>query len=207
MTFDVRAKRVYEPAEVDDGYRVLIDHVWPRGVSRERARLDAWARELAPSDELRTWFDHDAPGSPSFAHATAASSPRDRTHGGAPPTRSQRPGDDRLRRSRSRTQQCGRGVRVAARRLETRGVSPSAKEPGCCWSGSPAELPVPAACRPSARVGSDQRVGSAPGGAARVHVAQHDVQPVGDVPGVIPRRSVRVRSARRCVARPRRDTS
>jgi len=59
MTFDLRAKRVYEPAEVDDGYRVLIDHVWPRGVSRERARLDAWARELAPSDELRTWFDHD----------------------------------------------------------------------------------------------------------------------------------------------------
>jgi len=38
---------------------VLIDHVWPRGVSRERARLDEWARELAPSDELRHWFDHD----------------------------------------------------------------------------------------------------------------------------------------------------
>jgi len=60
MTFDVRAKRAYEPAEDDDGYRVLIDHVWPRGISHERARLDAWARELAPSDELRTWFNHDA---------------------------------------------------------------------------------------------------------------------------------------------------
>jgi uncharacterized protein YeaO (DUF488 family) len=60
MTLDVRAKRAYEPAEDDDGYRVLIDHVWPRGISRERARLDAWARELAPSDELRTWFHHDA---------------------------------------------------------------------------------------------------------------------------------------------------
>ena len=60
MTFDVRAKRVYEPAEGDDGYRVLVDHVWPRGVSRERARLGAWARELAPSDELRIWFDHDS---------------------------------------------------------------------------------------------------------------------------------------------------
>ena len=59
MTLDVRAKRAYEPAEDDDGYRVLIDHVWPRGISRERARLDAWARELAPSDELRTWFNHD----------------------------------------------------------------------------------------------------------------------------------------------------
>jgi uncharacterized protein YeaO (DUF488 family) len=58
MALDVRTKRVYEPADPADGYRVLIDHVWPRGVSRERARLDEWARELAPSDELRTWFDH-----------------------------------------------------------------------------------------------------------------------------------------------------
>jgi uncharacterized protein YeaO (DUF488 family) len=56
---DVRAKRAYDPAEAGDGYRVLIDHVWPRGVSRERARLDQWARELAPTDELRKWFDHD----------------------------------------------------------------------------------------------------------------------------------------------------
>jgi uncharacterized protein YeaO (DUF488 family) len=56
---DVRAKRAYDPAEAGDGYRVLIDHVWPRGVTRERARLDQWARELAPTDELRKWFDHD----------------------------------------------------------------------------------------------------------------------------------------------------
>ena len=49
----VRAKRAYEPAEDDDGYRVLIDHVWPRGVLRERAHLDAWARELAPSEAAR----------------------------------------------------------------------------------------------------------------------------------------------------------
>jgi uncharacterized protein YeaO (DUF488 family) len=54
----VLTKRVYEPAEPGDGYRVLIDHVWPRGVSRERAKLDEWARELAPTDELRRWFDH-----------------------------------------------------------------------------------------------------------------------------------------------------
>jgi uncharacterized protein YeaO (DUF488 family) len=59
MALDVRAKRAYDPAEDGDGYRVLIDHVWPRGVSREGARLDDWARELAPSDELRKWFDHD----------------------------------------------------------------------------------------------------------------------------------------------------
>jgi len=58
VSLDVRTKRVYEPAERDDGYRVLVDHVWPRGVSRERARLDEWARELAPSDELRRWFNH-----------------------------------------------------------------------------------------------------------------------------------------------------
>jgi uncharacterized protein YeaO (DUF488 family) len=59
VALDVRLKRAYEPAEDGDGFRVLIDHVWPRGVSRERARLDDWARELAPSDELRKWFDHD----------------------------------------------------------------------------------------------------------------------------------------------------
>lgn len=58
MRLDVRTKRVYEPAEPGDGYRLLADHVWPRGVSRERARLDEWARELAPSDELRRWFGH-----------------------------------------------------------------------------------------------------------------------------------------------------
>jgi uncharacterized protein YeaO (DUF488 family) len=58
MTIDVRTKRAYDAADRGDGYRVLIDHVWPRGVSRERARLDEWARELAPSDELRKWFGH-----------------------------------------------------------------------------------------------------------------------------------------------------
>lgn len=52
-------KRAYEPAEASDGYRVLIDRLWPRGVSKERAQLDEWARELAPSSELRTWFGHD----------------------------------------------------------------------------------------------------------------------------------------------------
>jgi uncharacterized protein YeaO (DUF488 family) len=56
---DVRLKRAYAPAEAADGYRVLIDRIWPRGVSRERAQLDEWARELAPSTELRQWFAHD----------------------------------------------------------------------------------------------------------------------------------------------------
>ncbi len=55
----VRLKRAYEPAEPADGYRVLVDRLWPRGVAKEAARLDDWARELAPSDELRRWFGHD----------------------------------------------------------------------------------------------------------------------------------------------------
>ena len=56
---NVRLKRAYEPALDSDGYRVLIDRLWPRGVSREEARLNEWARELAPSAELRRWFAHD----------------------------------------------------------------------------------------------------------------------------------------------------
>src|SRR5437868_15478966 len=56
---DVRLKRAYEPAAASDGYRVLIDRIWPRGSTREHARHDEWARELAPSTELRRWFGHD----------------------------------------------------------------------------------------------------------------------------------------------------
>lgn len=56
---DVRVKRVYDPASPDDGARVLIDRLWPRGVSKKRAGLDAWEKELAPSTELRHWYDHD----------------------------------------------------------------------------------------------------------------------------------------------------
>ena len=56
---DVRLKRVYEPAGPMDGYRVLIDRLWPRGVSRERAKLDSWEKELPPSTELRQWFGHE----------------------------------------------------------------------------------------------------------------------------------------------------
>jgi uncharacterized protein YeaO (DUF488 family) len=55
---DVRVKRVYEPAERSDGYRILIDRLWPRGVSHERAGLDAWEPDLAPSATLRAWFGH-----------------------------------------------------------------------------------------------------------------------------------------------------
>ena len=54
----IRRKRVYEPPAPEDGFRVLIDGLWPRGVSHERAAIDLWARELAPSDELRRWYGH-----------------------------------------------------------------------------------------------------------------------------------------------------
>jgi uncharacterized protein YeaO (DUF488 family) len=56
---DIRLKRAYEPATASDGYRVLVDRLWPRGVSPEKARLDAWERAIAPSTELRRWFGHD----------------------------------------------------------------------------------------------------------------------------------------------------
>jgi uncharacterized protein YeaO (DUF488 family) len=59
MGIDVRLKRAYEPAAPEDGYRILIDRLWPRGVSRQRAKLDEWNRDLAPSSELRRWFGHD----------------------------------------------------------------------------------------------------------------------------------------------------
>jgi uncharacterized protein YeaO (DUF488 family) len=55
---DIRLKRVYDPASPSDGYRVLNDRLWPRGVSKQRAKLDEWEKELAPSTELRQWFGH-----------------------------------------------------------------------------------------------------------------------------------------------------
>jgi len=55
----VALKRAYEEADANDGTRVLVDRLWPRGLSKERARVDAWLNEVAPSDELRRWFGHD----------------------------------------------------------------------------------------------------------------------------------------------------
>ena len=54
----VRIKRVYEPKEKADGRRVLVDRLWPRGLTREKAAIDRWLKELGPSTELRKWFDH-----------------------------------------------------------------------------------------------------------------------------------------------------
>lgn len=56
---EIRIQRIYEPPSEDDGRRVLVDRLWPRGVSKQDAQLDAWAKELAPSTELRKWYDHD----------------------------------------------------------------------------------------------------------------------------------------------------
>ena len=55
----VQIRRVYDPPQPDDGRRVLVDRLWPRGLSKERARLDDWCREIAPSTELRKWYGHD----------------------------------------------------------------------------------------------------------------------------------------------------
>jgi len=55
----IKIKRIYEDPSKNDGYRILIDRVWPRGVSKENAKLDDWMKDIAPSNELRKWFDHD----------------------------------------------------------------------------------------------------------------------------------------------------
>jgi uncharacterized protein YeaO (DUF488 family) len=56
----IRVKRVYEPCEAGDGTRFLVDRLWPRGINKEALHLEAWLKELAPSNELRRWFGHDA---------------------------------------------------------------------------------------------------------------------------------------------------
>ncbi len=55
----IRLKRIYEPAEEDDGYRILVDRLWPRGISKDNATIDLWLKEIAPSTALRKWFSHD----------------------------------------------------------------------------------------------------------------------------------------------------
>ncbi len=55
----IKVKRVYEPARKADGLRVLVDRVWPRGFTKRRAKVDLWLKSVAPSTQLRKWFDHD----------------------------------------------------------------------------------------------------------------------------------------------------
>jgi uncharacterized protein YeaO (DUF488 family) len=68
----IAVKRVYEPAAKSDGYRVLVDRVWPRGLKKEDAALDIWARDLAPSTALRRWFGHDPARWEGFRHRYAS---------------------------------------------------------------------------------------------------------------------------------------
>jgi uncharacterized protein YeaO (DUF488 family) len=55
----IRIKRVYEEPEQTDGRRILVDRLWPRGLSKEKAKVDVWAQEISPSTELRRWYNHD----------------------------------------------------------------------------------------------------------------------------------------------------
>ncbi|MCG8409106.1 MAG: DUF488 family protein [Phycisphaerales bacterium] len=55
----IALKRVYDPVSKDDGMRILVDRLWPRGLSKERAKIDQWLRDVAPSDALRKWFNHE----------------------------------------------------------------------------------------------------------------------------------------------------
>jgi uncharacterized protein YeaO (DUF488 family) len=56
----IQTKRVYEKPTTADGFRVLVDRLWPRGLTKEKAKVDFWMKEIAPSDELRKWFHHEA---------------------------------------------------------------------------------------------------------------------------------------------------
>lgn len=66
--FTVAIKRVYDPPESDDGTRILVDRLWPRGLSKERAKVDIWLKEVAPSNDLRKWFGHDPDKFAEFRH-------------------------------------------------------------------------------------------------------------------------------------------
>lgn len=62
----IQTKRVYEQKEKNDGFRVLVDRLWPRGFTKEKLGADLWLKEIAPSDELRKWFSHDTEKWPEF---------------------------------------------------------------------------------------------------------------------------------------------
>jgi len=55
----IRIKRIYEPPAKDDGFRILVDRLWPRGLSKDKAKVDLWLKEISPSNELRKWYGHE----------------------------------------------------------------------------------------------------------------------------------------------------
>ena len=96
---DIRLKRAYEPAGPGDGYRVLIDRLWPRGLSRRQARLDDWDKTLAPSTSLRQWFGHDPSRFDDFRRRYIEELRRPASGAdGAPPTRAEADADAHLLR-------------------------------------------------------------------------------------------------------------
>jgi uncharacterized protein YeaO (DUF488 family) len=62
----IRVKRIYDPPDRSDGVRILVDRLWPRGLSKDRAQIDDWLKDIAPSDELRKWFGHAPARWPEF---------------------------------------------------------------------------------------------------------------------------------------------
>jgi uncharacterized protein YeaO (DUF488 family) len=62
----IQIKRAYDPASNEDGYRMLVDRLWPRGLKKEKAQLDEWDKDISPSPALRTWFGHDPARFPEF---------------------------------------------------------------------------------------------------------------------------------------------
>ena len=62
----LKVKRVYDPVSSDDGKRILVDRLWPRGIKKEKAHIDEWLREISPSNELRQWYSHDPAKWPEF---------------------------------------------------------------------------------------------------------------------------------------------
>ena len=63
----MKIKRAYAPVEDTDGYRILVDRLWPRGISKEKAKIDLWLKSVAPSNDLRKWFGHDPERFPEFS--------------------------------------------------------------------------------------------------------------------------------------------
>lgn len=55
----IKLKRIYDPPSEDDGKRILVDRLWPRGINKDKARIDEWLKDIAPSDELRKWYSHE----------------------------------------------------------------------------------------------------------------------------------------------------
>ena len=136
----MRIKRVYEPPAPDDGFRVLVDRLWPRGLSKERAAIDLWEKDVAPSDALRTAFHHGGLPWPDFADHYRAEL------AGAPPRAEQpRPRAGRPAPARRRSTSCVAPSRTTRRQPScTPPMTSSTIRPSSCSTSSrtPREHPL-----------------------------------------------------------------